>query len=145
MTQETAPRRPNPGYDSRPKCAAIKQDGTRCRSFSVDDAGYCYMHSSKESIVQHRKTAWRLGGYSSAKERRGRRLMPPHLAMLYDDLGTAWVQVADGTMPPSRGQALASIANAMRGVFNDSVMEQRLRDLESVAPDEGADAVVEDD
>lgn len=142
VSQGTAPKRPNHGYDAAPKCSAIKADGKRCRSFATSD-GFCYRHSPNVSN-EHKQRAWRLGGKTPNGHRSRMRMLPPRLQMLYEDLEQAWVQTAAGDMAPTRASALASLANAMRNVFNDSVLEQRITDLEKVAPDDDGEALMED-
>ena len=54
MMDTTAPKKRNPGYESRAKCAAIRKDGGRCLSFAMTD-GYCYRHSPNISDEHRRR------------------------------------------------------------------------------------------
>jgi hypothetical protein len=67
---------------------------------------------------------------------------------VYEQLEQAMGGVLEGTFPPTRATAMASVASAMARVLSQGELEQRLRDLERAAKvdaaDDEADVVIEE-
>jgi hypothetical protein len=74
-------------------------------------------------------------------------MLPPRLVDVYEKLEEAMGGLLEGSFPPTRATAMASVASAMVRVLERGEMEQKLRDLERAAKvdaDDEADMVIEE-
>lgn len=118
----------------QPRCKGVKANGHRCQSFQ-GRSGFCYFHDPR--ISQADKQAQRArGGTNSSRVARMERMLPPRLRPVFERLETAMVEVVDGTLSPTRAQALASLASASVRVLEAGELEEKVRKMEEVAGDD---------
>jgi hypothetical protein len=80
------------------------------------------------------RTAARVrGGLHKRTSIRAAKLTPQTLRPVLDQLHDAMDAVANGSMPPKTGAALAALAGAVVRVYEASVLEQRLAALEGAS------------
>jgi hypothetical protein len=113
---------------SVPHCRGRRSDGERCGSTIVNESGWCFAHDPE--ATEDRRAARRRGGQASAKVVRIKRLAPPALIDVYERLEEALTQVHEGTLPPRRATAMASVARAMASVLQMGELEARIRAIE---------------
>ena len=126
--------------NGRPRCKGLKPDGTRCRAFQ-GRTGYCFHHDDRLTD-KDRYRARQKGGQHSSKIARAEKMLPPRLRNVFQRLDQAMIDVVEGTLPPTRASALASLASASVRVLEAGEIEERLRDMERVASD---DTLTDDD
>src|SRR5687767_11943185 len=90
--------------------------------------GYCFSHSPARAA--ERATVQGRGGAHRASVVRLRRLCPPRLVGVFEQLEQALGEVHAGKLPASRALGMAALARAMVSVLAAGEIEQRLRDLE---------------
>lgn len=115
-------------------CAAIKQNGLRCRSRAMKGSEYCYGHAPGRS--EQRRANASKGGRRGGRSRRsnsGGELadIKERLARLYEDL-------REGEVEPKVGAVAAQIANVQirllemeRRLAESEEFEQRVAELEA--------------
>ena len=113
---------------SEPKCLGVRVDGNACRSTIVGDTGYCFSHDPTREADRAR--ARTRGGRASSKLSRARKLAPPLLIDVYEDLESALTDVRSGVLSPAQGQSMASLARALVTTLQVGELEERLRHLE---------------
>jgi hypothetical protein len=111
-------------------CKAIRKDGQPCNAFAVKN-GFCIGHSPGAAEAR------RKGGLNSSRVARLNKLIPARLKPTLELLEEAIKQVHKGTLQPSQGTAMASLASAMIKVFESGVLEERLLKLENLANERG--------
>ena len=116
-------------------CTGIRKDGQPCGSQVLSDGTYCYVHAPGQA--DEREAARRRGGQNRANAVRLRRLVPPRLLPVYDQLETALADVLAGRLDPRQATAAAALARALVTTLQAGELEERLRRLEAEA---GADA-----
>src|SRR3954470_19174373 len=94
----------------------------------VGPDGYCFAHSPARAA--ERATVQGRGGAHRASVVRLRRLCPPRLVGVFEQLETALDEVHKGTLPASRALGMAALARAMVAVLSAGELEERLRELE---------------
>jgi hypothetical protein len=114
--------------DRRPTCAGIRADGSPCRSQVLCDGTHCYVHAPGRQ--QERAEARRKGGRNRATSARLRKLMPPRLVPVFDQLEVALADVLAGELDPRQATAAAAVARALVAVLTAGELEERLRRLE---------------
>lgn len=119
------------GRSEAKRCAGTRRDGSPCQAPVLGQGTYCFAHAPDQA--EKRAAARQRGGRHSASLVRLRHLVPPKLLTVYEQLEAALQEVHDGTLPPSRGVAMAAIARAMVAVFTSGEQEERLRRLEGRA------------
>lgn len=113
------------------RCAATRRDGQPCRAPVLDGDTHCFAHSPTKRAA--RDAARQKGGHNSAALARLHRLAPPALVPVWDELLEALGEVHKGTLPASRGLAMAGIARALCAVLQVAELEERLRAVEGRA------------
>jgi hypothetical protein len=145
-------RHGNAGFLALAQCQAVKADGNRCGSFgkAIPEVGgvYCFQHDPRRSPAERRERA-----RFAARQQRGKhspqrlkRMLPPRLVDVYEKLEEAMGGLLEGSFPPTRATAMATVATAMVRVLERGEHEQMLRDLERAAKvdeDDEADVVIE--
>lgn len=97
---------------------------------------YCWAHAA--STEEQRREARVRGGQNSAKSARLSKLMPAHMAPVFERLSLALEEVHIGALDPRQASAMAAIARAMVTVLQHGEVEERLRQLEAAASEESA-------
>ena len=110
------------------KCLGIRVDGKPCRSTIVGDYGYCFSHDPTRE--EDRTVARTREGRASSKLRRARKLAPPMLIDVYEELQSALTDVRSGVLSPAQGQSMSSLARALVTTLQVGELEERLRNLE---------------
>lgn len=106
----------------------MRKDGSPCRAQALDD-GFCLSHSP--SRIAQLSESRRKGGRNRSRSARLRRLAPPALIGVYEELEKALAEVHAGDLDPRQATAMASLATAMVRVLTAGEIEQRVRDLET--------------
>ena len=114
-------------------CQAVTADGRGCRSFAVNEKGWCYIHDPEKAA--QRTEARSKGGKHSARASRIDKLMPPRLKPVYALLERSMAEVYKGNLKPATGTALAAIARACVAVLEAGELEERVRDMETKLQD----------
>ncbi len=112
----------------RKRCESVRRDGAPCRAPAPPGRTHCFAHDS--SLADRRAEAIRKGGRNSSRAARLRSLAPPALLPVFELLAVALDEVHGGQIPPTVGQAMASIARVMVTVIQAGEVEERLRRLE---------------
>lgn len=113
------------------RCQGRRRDGRPCTSPLVGSDGYCFAHSPTR--VAEQRAAQQRGGLHKANLVRLRRLCPPRLVPIFEQLETALGEVHSGTLDPRAAVAMAALARALVAVLQAGEVEQRLRELEARA------------
>lgn len=129
--------------NGQPQCAAIKNDGNRCRSFARPSTGFCYMHDLSIPREQKHVGVWAKGG-GSARLAMLKRMTPVQLVGVFDELSGALLGLRDNTISASRATAMASVATAMVRVLEAGELEMEIRELRSLVPDDASDRIIEE-
>ena len=87
----------------KPRCAAMTKAGQRCRGWP-DASGFCPAHRENARDIQV------LGGKCRSRQYQLERRLPSRLKPVLEMLGKAMVETHEGTLNPSRAQAMASLA-----------------------------------
>ncbi|ACZ38915.1 hypothetical protein [Sphaerobacter thermophilus] len=116
------------------QCTATRRDGGRCTARALPGRPYCFAHDPE--LQAERTEARRRGGRNRAKVVRLRRLVPPRLLPVFDQLEQALRDVLGGSLEPRRAMAAASVARALVDVLQAGELEERLRKLEEAAQGE---------
>jgi hypothetical protein len=117
---------------SRPKhCAGVRKDGQACQGPVLDGGRWCFAHDPTRAA--ERQAARTKGGHNRGAVVRLRRLCPPRLVPIFDQLAAALQEVHDGTLSPPQATAMASLARAMCALLQAGELEERLRELEGRA------------
>lgn len=111
------------------QCRGTRVDGQPCGSEIVGASGFCFAHDPDREEARAR--ARRRGGRASSKLHRARKLAPPLLREVYDELALALDEVHRGYLSPHRAQAMAALARAMVTVLTAGELEERLRAIEA--------------
>jgi hypothetical protein len=115
----------------QPRCKGVKADGLRCRAFQ-GRSGYCFFHDP--NITPAQKNAQRAkGGHHNSRVSRAERMLPDRLKPVFTRLESAMQEVVDGTLSPTRAQALASLASASVRVLEAGEIEEKVRKMEAAA------------
>jgi len=109
-------------------CTAIRRDGQPCQARPIE-SGLCFAHA--DSLRQRTQEGRKRGGHNRSKVARAQKYVPPDLTAVRQLLEAALVQVFQGTLPASRGTALASIAGAICRLHDTGQLQMRLDELES--------------
>lgn len=111
------------------QCRGTRVDGRRCESEIIGRSGFCFAHDPDREEARAR--ARRCGSRASSKLHRARRLAPPVLVEVYDELEKALDEVHRGDLSPHRAQAMAALARAMVTVLTAGEREEDLRGQEA--------------
>lgn len=111
-------------------CQATRKDGNPCRA-PAGPNGLCVGHRPGAQAARSR------GGHNHARHVRLEKLAPPRLIALYSRLEDVLDGLGSGTIPPSRGTAMASVASVMIRALSVGELEERVRKLEGVAGGRG--------
>jgi hypothetical protein len=109
-------------------CRGRRKDGSRCPAVVVLASGYCWAHDP--ALSEQRLAARQAGGAARSTTARIRRLMPPHVTSIYDQLEAALHEVLTGKLPPPQANAAANVARAMIAAYSAGEVEERLRQLQ---------------
>lgn len=119
---------------SKRRCKALTKKGEPCKAVVVLDSGYCIAHDRGAEIVELRRDGHVAGGYQSSNLAAVVRALKadPSRQELYEKLSAAMVQVFEGTMPPNRGNSLASLGRAVLAVIDSAEQNVRLSKVEEL-------------
>jgi hypothetical protein len=92
---------------------------------------------------QKKVGVWAKGG-KAAHVAKLKRLTPVQLVGVFDELSGALLGLRDNTISASRATAMASVATAMVRVLEAGELEQELRELRALVPEDASDAILED-
>ncbi len=115
-----------------PRCKGVKADGKRCLAFR-GRRGFCFQHDPAISDEQRHATKVKGGKATSTEARAEKRMLPPRLRAVFDRLDLAMTEVHDGTLSPTRGQAMASLAGAAVRTLEAGELEEKVRRMERAA------------
>src|SRR5687767_12346079 len=107
----------------QPQCTGQRRDGQPCRAPALPDSPYCFAHCPERAAA--RQAAYQRGGQNRANLRRLRRLVPPRLVTVYEQLEVALGEVHDGRLDPKQAVAMAALARAMVAVLTAGELEER--------------------
>lgn len=107
----------------KPRCAAMTKAGQRCRGWP-DASGFCPAHREGAREIQV------LGGKCRSRQYQLERRLPSRLKPVLEMLGKAMVETHEGTLNPSRAQAMASLASALIKLSEYAELEMRLSVIE---------------
>lgn len=110
-------------------CRGQRKDGRRCPAAVVLASGYCWAHDP--TLAEQRLAARQAGGAARSTSARVRRLMPPHITAVFDQLEAALHDVLTGTLPPPQANAAANVARAMLAAYTAGEVEEQLRLLQA--------------
>lgn len=121
---------------ARQKCSTIKQDGTRCKSFSASERGLCSSHDPE--MRSARREGSRKGGAARSNTRRaikawaafGKEVDTNDVPMI---LYSCMEAVRTGAMTPGQASAIATLAKTAGQITNDTEMMKRIEALEEAA------------
>jgi len=106
------------------RCSAICNNGKPCSSFAVAGDGLCVFHSP--SFLEAR----RRGGFNSSRVARLDKKLSPRLRPILDLVERAIRETHDGTLPASRGSAIAALVGALVKCLEAAEFEVRLEQIE---------------
>jgi hypothetical protein len=111
----------------------IKEDGTRCGGPTMSGRRFCYFHDDDPQTVKARASAASRGGKRSrSKDGLASWTVRPITTM--EDLKTSLSELFNagmsGEITTARLSALASVANALGKVIEQSDLEKRIEALE---------------
>ena len=111
------------------RCRAARRDGRPCKAPAVTPGGHCVFHDpEKRAAMAAARVA---GGRAKSRARRLDRLVPaslkPTLGLLLEAIDEAY----EGTLPPARANAMATLAGAVVRLYQVGVLEERLATLEA--------------
>lgn len=109
--------------EEKATCAATTKAGHRCRGWP-DASGFCPAHRENAREIQV------LGGKCRSRTYQLERRLPSRLRPVLDMLGRAIVETHEGTLNPSRAQAMASLASALIKLSEYAELEIRLTSIE---------------
>jgi hypothetical protein len=109
-------------------CSAIRRDGRPCQADARPGRAWCWAHDP--DLDGRRAEARRRGGHHKATTVRLSARLPADLRDVLDLVTSALGQVHAGTMPASRGQAVASLARAAAAIYGEHEIERRLDEIE---------------
>jgi hypothetical protein len=115
MNQETTSK--------RQQCTFIKVDGSRCTAWAALN-GLCIGHQPNSAEYRAK------GGKNRATKARMDKKLPLQIRHIVVLLEKAMVEVYQGQLPIGRGQAMASLGNAIVKAYESGIMEERLTALE---------------
>ena len=114
-------------------CRAARRDGQRCRSTVVLPSGFCAMHDpARQAEVAAARAR---GGKQKATSARLGQLVPASLKPTLGLLLTAIEEAYEGSLPPARASAMASLAGAIVRLYTAGTLEERLQALEQAHAD----------
>jgi hypothetical protein len=114
------------------RCNAIRKDGTPCGG-SARPSGYCWNHDPE--LEARRRAGNAKGGANSSNRARAKKEMELievsmsarlHLA---PGLYRAFIRVERGELPPSVGNAMATVARALIEVTNAIQVDEQIQEL----------------
>jgi hypothetical protein len=108
----------------RATCRATKRNGDPCRSTAVLASGFCTAHD--EAYRESRSEQSAKGGRHKSNRERAARNLPDDLRGVGERLLNAMQDLIDGKLDPKKATALASLANAYRGVFETGTLSAKL-------------------
>jgi len=108
---------------NRQQCTATKADGTRCTAFAVLN-GLCVGHQPNSAEYRAK------GGKNRATKARMDKKLPLQIRHIVVLLEKAMVEVYQGQLQIGRGQAMASLGNAIVKAYESGILEERLTILE---------------
>ena len=106
-------------------CQAIKLDGTPCHAWGSKTTGLCPVHSPNAHEIQVS------GGKSKNKAHMLESRLDKRLKPILDLLADSIRQCHEGTLPPARATAMASLATALIKVTEFAQYGDRLEQLEN--------------
>ena len=106
-------------------CNAVRRDGQPCRSPVVLPSGFCPLHDPERQAAVRSA-----GGRAKSRGARLDRLVPASLKPTLGLLLTAIEEAYEGSLPPARASAMASLAGAAVRLYQVGVLEERLDKLE---------------
>jgi len=109
------------------KCPERRKDGTACEGRASAKTGLCIGHTPGSMEARAK------GGRNSARAVRAEKRLPPPLKRVGLLLHLALEEVYLGTLNPTVGTAMASIASALIKVHTADSLEERLQSLEERA------------
>ena len=117
------------------RCKGTNRDEQPCSAHVYEGEEWCRWHDPSREAD---RAEWRRrGGKAKSNVARARRRMAGQVMSINDLdalLCAALQQVADGTMEPGVGTAMASMARTITGIRTASDCERRLADLEHARP-----------
>lgn len=113
------------------RCKGTNRDEQPCSAHVYEGEEWCRWHDPAREAD---RAEWRRrGGQNKSNKNRARKKMAEAVMSISDLdalLCAALQQVADGTMEPGVGTAMASMARTITGIRQASDLETRLSDLE---------------
>ena len=111
----------------RAQCKGTTKAGNPCKSWPVNGSDLCALHSPNAKEIQ------RKGGQHKSLQHRLEQHRSPDLQRVTDLLIKSLGEVHDGKLRPSVGSSLAALGSSVLKVREQSVVEERIRLLESKA------------
>ena len=111
----------------RQQCTSETKTGKQCRAPAVAD-GLCLSHHP--DYRDRLRLGQSRGGAARSNANRAARLLPDDLKGVGAMLLQAMRDVRDGSLDPKQASALASLANAYRGVFEVGTLDAKLADID---------------
>lgn len=119
--------------EEKRQCEAVKGDGIRCQAAALPDSGFCFFHDPARA--EERKAAQTLGG-SQGKAKTIPDAAPDVEIENCQDIVRLLVQtinqVRKGTLDPKVANSVGYLSNIALKAFEDSDLEKRLAELETV-------------
>ena len=110
-------------------CKALRRDGGPCRASAILPSGYCVMHDPERQEEAAGVRA--AGGKAKSRARRLDRLVPASLKPTLALVLAAVEEAYDGSLPPARANAVATLAGAAVRLYQVGALEERLAALEA--------------
>lgn len=112
----------------RPTCKSTKRNGDPCRATALLPSGYCLSHDPTYREQKSANSA--KGGRHKSNRERAARNLPDDLRGVGERLLNAMQDLIDGKLDPKTATALASLANAYRGVFETGTLSAKLDSID---------------
>ena len=107
-------------------CNATRRDGEPCRSPVVLPSGFCPLHDPERQAAVRSA-----GGRAKSRAARLDRLVPATLKPTLALLLTAIDEAYEGTLPPARANAMATLAGAAVRLYQVAELVERVEALEA--------------
>jgi len=110
------------------QCIATTKSGTRCGNRAIGSDGKCFSHS--DDFAERRRKGSITGGHNKATERRVMKRIPEDIRGTLDALFRTLQGLEDGSVDPSRAQAIATVSRAICATWETGMIEAKVRELE---------------
>ena len=121
----------------RGRCRGTRRDGTPCQApaHTVNGDDWCWAHDPAR--VEARREARAAGGRATRRAARLDRLVPSSLKPTLALLLTAIDEAYQGSLPPPRANAMATLAGAAVRLYQVAELVERVEALEAAQEQRG--------